>query len=49
MNINDLELKISGLEKVIQEKAADTSRYQDELKIAQKQLADINKPAITAI
>ena len=47
MNENDLELKISGLEKVIQEKTADVSRYSDELKIAQKQLADINKPAIT--
>ena len=47
MNGNDLELKISGLEKVIQEKTADASRYSDELKIAQKQLADINKPAIT--
>jgi len=47
MNEKDLELKISGLEKVIQEKTADASRYSDELKIAQKQLADINKPAIT--
>ena len=47
MNENDLELKISGLEKVIQEKQADFSRYSDELKIAQKQLKDINKPAIT--
>ena len=47
MNGNDLELKISGLEKVIQEKTADASRYSDELKIAQKQLKDINKPAIT--
>ena len=48
MNGNDLELKISGLEKVIQEKTADASRYSDELKIAQKQLKDINKPAITS-
>ena len=47
MNANDLELKISGLEKVIQEKTADTNRYQDELKVAQKQLVDYNKPELT--
>jgi len=47
MNAKDLELKISGLEKVIQEKTADASRFQDELKVTQKQLEDINKPEIT--
>jgi len=47
MNAKDLELKISGLEKVIQEKTADASRFQDELKTTQKQLADINKPELT--
>ena len=36
MNAKDLELKISGLEKVIQEKTADASRFQDELKVTQK-------------
>ena len=49
MNAKDLELKISGLEKVIQEKTADASRFQDELKVTQKQLEDINKPGITPL
>ena len=49
MNAKDLELKISGLEKVIQEKTADASRFQDELKATQKQLEDINKPEITPL
>ena len=48
MNANDLELKISGLEKVIQEKTADASRFQDELKSATQQLKDYNKPELTA-
>jgi len=47
MNAKDLELKISGLEKVIQEKTADASRFQDELKTTQKQLANVNKPVLT--
>jgi hypothetical protein len=47
MNAKDLELKISGLEKMIQEKTADASRFQDELKTTQKQLADVNKPELT--
>ena len=49
MNANDLELKISGLEKAIQEHKADTDRYQDELKTTQKQLADYNKPELTPL
>ena len=49
MNAHDLELKISGLEKAIQEKTADASRFQDELKVTQKQLEDINKPEITPL
>ena len=49
MNAKDLELKISGLEKVIQEKTADASRFQDELKTTQKQLADVNKPVLTGL
>ena len=47
MNAKDLELKISGLEKAIEEKTADASRFQDELKSTQKQLADVNKPELT--
>ena len=49
MNANDLELKISGLEKAIQEKTADTSRFQDELKETQKQLEDYNKPELSPV
>ena len=47
MNAKDLELKISGLETMIQEKTADASRFQDELKETQKQLEDYNKPEIS--
>ena len=49
MNAKDLELKISGLETMIQEKNADASRFQDELKETQKQLEDYNKPAISPV
>lgn len=47
MNVKDLELKIAGLEKAIQEKTTDASRFQDELKITKQQLADVNKPELT--
>ena len=33
MNAKDLELKIAGLEKAIQEKTTDASRFKDELEI----------------
>ena len=49
MNAKDLELKISGLQKAIEEKTADASRFQDELKTTQKQLEDINKPELTPL
>ena len=49
MNAKDLELKISGLQKAIEEHKADASRFQDELKTTQKQLEDINKPEITSL
>jgi len=49
MNAKDLELKISGLEKAIQEHKSDASRYEDELKTTQKQLADVNKPELTGL
>ena len=47
MTENDLLLKIEGLEKVIQEKNADASRYQDELKQTKKDLVDLHKPELT--
>ena len=47
MTENDLLLKIEGLEKVIQEKNADASRYQDELKQTKKELLDYTKPELT--
>jgi hypothetical protein len=47
MNEQDLLLKIEGLEKVIQEKNADASRYQDQLKETKKELIDYNKPELT--
>jgi len=47
MTENDLLLKIESLEKVIQEKNADASRYQDELKQTKKDLVDLHKPELT--
>jgi len=47
MNEQDLLLKIEGLEKVIQEKNADASRYQDELKQTKQELIDYTKPELT--
>ena len=49
MNAKDLELKIAGLEKAIEEKTTDASRFQDELEITKKQLADVNKPELTSL
>jgi len=49
MNANDLELKISGLQKAIEEHKADASRYEDELKQTTKKLEDINKPELTPL
>lgn len=49
MNAKDLELKIAGLEKAIQEKTTDASRFKDELEITKKQLADVNKPELTGL
>ena len=47
MNAKDLELKISGLEKAIKEHDDFSATYQNDLKLTQKQLEDINKPEIT--
>ena len=49
MNANDLELKISGLEKAIKEHKDFTGTYEDDLKQTQKQLEDYNKPEITSL
>ncbi len=49
MNAKDLELKIAGLEKAIEEKTTDASRFQDELEITKRQLADVNKPELTGL
>ena len=47
MNVNDLELKISGLEKVIKEQQESADQYKVQLADAKKQLEDYNKPEIT--
>ena len=47
MNANDLELKISGLEKVIKEQQESADQYKVQLADAKKQLEDYNKPEIT--
>ena len=47
MNEMDLRLKIEGLEKAIKEHDDFSVTYQNDLKQAQKQLEDYNKPALT--
>ena len=47
MNEIDLRLKIEGLEKAIKEHDDFSVTYQNDLKQAQKQLEDYNKPALT--
>ena len=47
MNAKDLELKISGLEKVIKEHDDASVTFQNDLKSTQKQLDDYNKPELT--
>ena len=49
MNANDLELKIAGLQKAIQEHKADADRYHDELKTTEKELQDYNKPELSPV
>ena len=49
MNAKDLELKISGLEKVIKEHDDASVTFQNDLKSTQKQLEDINKPELTPL
>ena len=47
MNEIDLKLKIEGLEKVIKEQQDSADSYKLELKKAQKELEDYNKPELT--
>tara|TARA_A100001201_G_scaffold24549_4_gene27821 strand:- start:633 stop:1019 length:387 start_codon:yes stop_codon:yes gene_type:complete len=47
MNEVDLKLKIEGLEKVIKEQQDSADSYKLELKKAQKELEDYNKPELT--
>ena len=49
MNAKDLELKISGLEKVIKEHDDASVTFQNDLKSTQKQLDDYNKPELKPI
>tara|TARA_Y100001973_G_C5160014_1_gene312992 strand:+ start:90 stop:482 length:393 start_codon:yes stop_codon:yes gene_type:complete len=46
MNEMDLRLKIEGLEKAIKEHNDFSATYQNDLKQAQKQLEDYNKPEL---
>ena len=47
MNKHDLELKIAGLQKAIQEHKDFSANYENDLKSTQKQLDDYNKPELT--
>ena len=49
MNAKDLELKIAGLEKAIKEHKDFTGTYENDLKEAQKQLEDYNKPELSPV
>ena len=47
MNKQELELKIAGLEKAINEHKDFSATYENDLKSTQKQLDDYNKPELT--
>ena len=47
MNKIDLEVKIESLKKMVQDSTEQSDNYKKQLETVEKQLADINKPAIT--
>ena len=47
MNKVDLKVKVESLKKMVQDSTEQSDNYKKQLETVEKQLADINKPAIT--
>ena len=43
----ELEVKIEALQKLLSEKVTEQTNYQTQIKLLEKQLADLNKPKLT--
>ena len=43
----ELEVKIEALQKLLGEKVTEQTNYQNQIKVLEKQLADLNKPKLT--
>jgi len=45
----ELEAKLEALQKLLSEKVTEQTNYQTQIKLLEKQLADLNKPKLTGI
>ena len=45
----ELEVKIEALQKLLGEKVTEQTNYQNQIKVLEKQLADLNKPKLTLL
>ena len=45
----ELEVKIEALQKLLSEKVTEQTTYQNQIKLLEKQLKDINKPKLTGL
>ena len=45
----ELEVKLEALQKLLGEKVTEQTNYQAQIKLLEKQLADLNKPKLTGI
>ena len=45
----ELEVKIEALQKLLSEKVTEQTNYQTQIKLLEKQLADLNKPKLTPL
>ena len=45
----ELEVKIEALQKLLSEKVTEQTNYQNQIKLLEKQLKDINKPKLTPL
>ena len=43
----ELEVKLEALQKLLSEKVTEQTNYQNQIKVLEKQLADLNKPKLT--
>ena len=45
----ELEVKLEALQKLLGEKVTEQTNYQNQIKVLEKQLADLNKPKLTSL